>query len=61
METDKELANMYQIVKSVQGVGKITAWAILITTAGFTKFENPKQFACYAGVAPFENSSGKLK
>jgi len=36
----------------------ITAVAFLIYTQDFTAFDNGRQFACYAGVAPFEYSSG---
>nr|WP_081485528.1 transposase [Bernardetia litoralis] len=34
---------------------------MLRATAGFTKFDTAKQLACYCGVVPFENSSGKFK
>jgi len=27
-------------------------------TENFTKFQDPRQFACYTGIAPFEYSSG---
>ena len=40
------------------GVGIITAAAFLIYTQDFTAFDNGRQFACYAGVAPFEHTSG---
>ena len=31
---------------------------MIIATKGFTSFQNARQFACYAGIAPFEYSSG---
>ena len=31
---------------------------MLVTTNNFTSFENGRQYACYSGIAPFENSSG---
>jgi hypothetical protein len=31
---------------------------LLICTKGFSNFENWRQLACYAGVAPFEHASG---
>ena len=61
LKNDQTLQELYEYINSVQGVGKVSTWAILIVTEAFTKFENPKQFACYSGVAPFENSSGKFK
>lgn len=36
----------------------VTAIAFLIYTQDFTAFDNGRQFACYAGVAPFEYTSG---
>ncbi|WP_409021990.1 transposase [Dyadobacter sp. LHD-138] len=45
-------------MKSVVGIGMITAVAFLIFTQNFTAFNTGRQFACYAGVAPFEHSSG---
>jgi transposase len=31
---------------------------MLVTTVNFERFENGRKYACYAGVAPFEHSSG---
>ena len=31
---------------------------MLVYTNNFTSFENPRKFNCYAGLAPFEHSSG---
>lgn len=32
---------------------------LVAVTMGFTRFENPRQFFCYAGLAPFKYTSGK--
>lgn len=40
------------------GVGPQTAIYLLIETRCFTKFKNWRQLACYAGIVPFEHSSG---
>src|ERR1700761_519732 len=58
IESDKELKVNYDLVKSVQGIGFVTAVHMLIVTENFSRFSNPRKFACYAGVAPFEHSSG---
>lgn len=58
VKQDEQVLRHFQLVKSVIGVGLITAAAFLIYTQGFTAFDNGRQFACYAGVAPFEHSSG---
>lgn len=56
--SDRELQNNYELVRSVQGIGFVTAVHLLITTENFTRFHNARKFACYAGVAPFEHTSG---
>ena len=48
----------YKLIQSVKGVGPVLSRYIIIYTENFTRFTDPKKFACYAGVAPFEYSSG---
>jgi transposase len=55
---DNELQSNYELVTSVQGIGFVTAIHLLIATENFTRFNNPRKFACYSGVAPFEHTSG---
>ena len=55
---DPKLNRTYELLRTVPGFGKITACELLCYTLGFTKFDNPRQLACYCGVAPFEHSSG---
>ena len=61
IKNDTELKELYRLVTSVVGVGEVTAIKLLVVTQGFTKFKSAKQLACYAGVVPFDNSSGKHK
>lgn len=58
IESDKGLKANYDLVKSVQGIGFVTAVHMLIATENFSRFSNARKFACYAGVAPFEHTSG---
>ena len=58
IETEESLRNNYKLLISVKGVGKIVAVAMIIKTSNFLRFKNPRKFACYCGVAPFEHSSG---
>lgn len=58
METSAELASNYQILISFKGIGPITAAALIIYTSNFKKFDNPRKFACYCGIAPFGKQSG---
>lgn len=44
--------------KSVEGVGTVIAMNMIIATEAFTRFDNPRQFNCYVGVAPFSYTSG---
>ena len=54
-----EAKKNYQLITSVPGIGMISACYMLICTENFNLFDNPRKFASYTGVAPFENSSGK--
>lgn len=55
---DEVLRELFELVTSVEAVGPITAGHLLVVTNEFKNFNCPKKFACYAGTAPFENSSG---
>ena len=55
---DAELKKLFSIVTSVDGIGKVTATEMIITTNEFKDITDPAKFACYSGVAPFEYSSG---
>lgn len=61
IDEDEELARLFKLLMSVEGIGKVTATELLITTQAFTKFrpDEAKSFARYAGVVPKEWSSGK--
>ena len=48
----------YQLVTSINGIGKQTALNVIAFTDCFTKFDNWRQFASYAGTAPFPYQSG---
>lgn len=56
--SDEDLKRLFSIVTSVEGIGKVTATEMIITTNEFKDISEPSKFACYSGVAPFEHSSG---
>lgn len=58
IESDQELKKNFKLATTVKGIGLIIGAFLLVTTNNFTSFENGRKYACYAGVAPFENSSG---
>ena len=47
-----------ELLQSIPGVGKQTSVTLIAYTQAFTLFKTHRQFACFAGVAPFEYSSG---
>jgi transposase len=52
------LSTNYKLLTSITGIGKINAIMLLFVTENFKRFSNPRKFACYCGVAPFEHTSG---
>jgi transposase len=56
--SDAELKRLFQVITSVDGIGKVTATEMIITTNEFKDISEASKFACYSGVAPFEHSSG---
>ena len=58
IKEDESLNNNYQNIITIEGVGPKTAVATIIATGNFTRFTNPRKFACHAGCAPFRYDSG---
>ena len=56
--SSEQWQNNYQLLQSVRGIGPVLAKYIIIYSLNFTRITNSKSFACYAGIAPFEYSSG---
>lgn len=58
VKSNKQIKDCFQLATSVPGVGKQSAVYLIIKTRCFTRFKNWRKLACYAGIAPFEYSSG---
>ena len=58
MSCNASIAANYSLIQSIVGIGQVNAAVIIAVTDNFTKFDNPRKFACYCGVAPFEHTSG---
>lgn len=58
IEQGQDIKKNYELVCSINGIGKVTAVASIIRTSNFTSFPNARKFCCYCGAAPFEHSSG---
>lgn len=54
----EELSRQKELLKSIDGVGRVVALNMIITTEAFSRFDNARQFCCYAGLAPFSYTSG---
>lgn len=61
IDTDSVLKHLIDLVTSVPNIGLVTAAYIITTTNEFRDINEPKKFACYAGVAPFARESGTMK
>jgi transposase len=59
IDSDERLSQLFNQLTSIPGIGPVTASELIISTNEFKDFDSPKKLACYAGVAPFEHSSGK--
>jgi transposase len=53
-----ELKTNYDLLITVPGVGHLTAIYLICCTNNFISKISGKQLACYAGVVPFEHTSG---
>lgn len=58
VKSSEILSKQYRLLQSVDGVGPVVALNMIIVTEAFTKFENARQFNCFAGIAPFQYTSG---
>lgn len=58
IKTCPDLKTNMSLLMSIPGVGRQTALFMLIFTGNFTRFDDPKKLASYAGVAPFAYESG---
>jgi transposase len=58
IDSDDTLKHQYELLLSVDGIGKQTAVKMIVETNAFKDFKNGRQFCCHAGVAPFRYDSG---
>lgn len=48
----------YKLLISIIGISLVNATMIMLCSNNFEGITNPRSFACYCGVAPFEHTSG---
>lgn len=58
IDENEAIKKNYKLIKSVPGIGLMTACYMIICTENFQLFDDARKFASYAGVAPFEHRSG---
>lgn len=57
--SDPGLQSRSEIIQSVQGVGKVTAWTLLVYLSEIEKL-NRNRLVALAGIAPFNRDRGKI-
>lgn len=58
IQQEEKIEKTYTLLNSIKGVGPVVATNTIIKTHNFERFANARKFACYCGIAPFENTSG---
>lgn len=58
---NKELNENMELITSIKGVGKLTAYKILSHVPNMSNFRNAKQFAAFIGISPRQHQSGKYQ
>lgn len=58
IKLDCAIFQSYRILTSIKGIGPVNAWMTIAYTENFTSFTDPRKYAVYVGVVPFDNSSG---
>lgn len=58
IDSDSGMKLNYSLLTSIKGIGKVNAWMTIVYTENFTCFPNGRSYAVYAGVIPFEHTSG---
>ena len=58
IKSNEKLNRLFNLLTSVAGIDAVTATGFILTNKAFTDGRNAKQFASYAGVAPFPHQSG---
>jgi transposase len=53
-----DLKNSYNLLTSITGISLVNATMMILCSNNFKGIDNPRSFACYCGVAPFEHTSG---
>jgi transposase len=58
IDSEPALKKNFDLAMSVKSIGPQTAAYMLMTTENFTLFKDWRKYGCYAGIVPFEKTSG---
>ena len=58
IKSNEQVNKNFKLLISIPGIGEWTAIMLIVCTSNFIFEPSGKQLACYAGVAPFEHTSG---
>jgi transposase len=58
MGEDQQMKINFTLITSIKGIGKVNALMTIAFTENFTSFSNPRSYAVYVGVIPFDHTSG---
>lgn len=57
---NEQLNEQFQLLTSITGIGKLTAFRVLALMPNIHAFATAKQFAAYIGITPKQHQSGKF-
>lgn len=55
---NESIYKTYQKITKISGIALINGVSLIVVTNNFKAFDNPRKFNCYAGIAPFQHTSG---
>jgi len=58
IKSDELMLLNYRIISSIKGIGPVNAWMTIAYTENFASFTDPRKYAVFVGVIPFEHTSG---
>jgi transposase len=61
IKSNQHLEEKMELITSIKGIGKLTAYKVLSHIPDMNCFANAKQFAAFIGISPRQHQSGKFQ